>query len=52
MVAIVNDTVGTLVAHAYEDPETSVGVIIGTYVAMIDSALSLPTMMMMMMMIM
>lgn len=28
--AIVNDTVGTLVSHAYVDPETQLGVIIGT----------------------
>ena len=28
--ALVNDTVGTLVARSYEDPECSVGVIIGT----------------------
>ena len=30
VIAVVNDTVGTLMAHAYEDPETHVGVIIGT----------------------
>ena len=30
IVAIVNDTVGTLVAHRYADPETGLGVIIGT----------------------
>eukprot|EP00842_Homolaphlyctis_polyrhiza_P000261 jgi/Hompol1/1235/HPOL_001562-RA len=28
--AIVNDTVGSLIAHAYEDPQTFVGVILGT----------------------
>ncbi|KAJ3086531.1 hexokinase A [Quaeritorhiza haematococci] len=28
--ALVNDTVGTLVAHAYADPQTKVGVILGT----------------------
>jgi len=28
--AIVNDTVGTLIAHAYEDPQTLIGVILGT----------------------
>jgi hexokinase len=28
--ALVNDTIGTLVAHAYEYPETQVGVILGT----------------------
>jgi hexokinase len=30
VVAIVNDTVGTLISHAYVDPETYVGVILGT----------------------
>ncbi len=30
MTALVNDTVGTLVAHAYKDPNTLVGVILGT----------------------
>ncbi|KAI3636555.1 hypothetical protein MIR68_005409 [Amoeboaphelidium protococcarum] len=30
IVAIVNDTVGTLVAHCYQDGETMVGVILGT----------------------
>lgn len=30
IVAIVNDTVGTLVAHSYTDPETFMGVIVGT----------------------
>lgn len=30
VVAVVNDTVGTLIAHAYEDPQTAVGVILGT----------------------
>ncbi|KAI8827045.1 uncharacterized protein EV422DRAFT_23458 [Fimicolochytrium jonesii] len=28
--ALVNDTVGTLVAHAYQDPQTYIGVILGT----------------------
>jgi hexokinase len=28
--AIVNDTVGTLMAHAYNDPQTYIGVILGT----------------------
>lgn len=28
--AIVNDTVGTLIAHAYNDPQTYIGVILGT----------------------
>lgn len=28
--ALVNDTVGTLMSHAYRDPETSIGVILGT----------------------
>ncbi|KAI9208095.1 uncharacterized protein BJ171DRAFT_455335 [Polychytrium aggregatum] len=28
--ALVNDTVGTLVAHAYTDPQTYVGIILGT----------------------
>lgn len=28
--ALVNDTVGTLIAHAYEDPQTSAAVILGT----------------------
>ncbi|KAI8809664.1 hexokinase-domain-containing protein [Cladochytrium replicatum] len=28
--ALVNDTVGTLMAHAYSDPQTHVGVILGT----------------------
>jgi len=30
VVAMVNDTVGTLLAHAYEDPTTIIGVILGT----------------------
>lgn len=30
IVALVNDTVGTLIAHHYVDPETYLGVIIGT----------------------
>lgn len=30
VVAIVNDTVGTLMAHAYQEPDTYVGVILGT----------------------
>lgn len=28
--ALVNDTVGTLAAHAYNDPETFAGIILGT----------------------
>jgi hexokinase len=28
--ALVNDTVGTLISHAYSDPQTYVGVILGT----------------------
>jgi hexokinase len=28
--ALVNDTVGTLISHAYTDPQTYVGVILGT----------------------
>jgi len=28
--ALVNDTVGTLISHAYNDPQTLVGVILGT----------------------
>ncbi|KAI8388245.1 uncharacterized protein BYT42DRAFT_491468 [Radiomyces spectabilis] len=30
IVAIVNDTVGTLMAHAYQEPDTMMGVIMGT----------------------
>ena len=30
VVALVNDTVGTLIAHSYQDPETYIGVILGT----------------------
>jgi hexokinase len=30
VVAIVNDTIGTLVSHSFVDPETKLGVIIGT----------------------
>ncbi|CAE7942285.1 HXK1, partial [Symbiodinium sp. KB8] len=30
VVALVNDTVGTLVARAYRDPSTLIGLIIGT----------------------
>ncbi|KAI8897028.1 hypothetical protein BC833DRAFT_540698 [Globomyces pollinis-pini] len=40
--AIVNDTVGTLIAHAYTDPQTYIGVILGTgtnaaYVEKVDN---------------
>lgn len=40
--ALVNDTVGTLIAHAYTDPQTYISVILGTgtnaaYVEKIDN---------------
>jgi len=42
--ALVNDTVGTLMSHAYNDPQTLVGVILGTgtNAAYVESANAIP----------